>query len=308
MTMSADGRPGQRSPGSQQAAEINVRVFMHITYLEEKGRLADAFALADRVGFGGIELRGFDRFKEMSDAEYLFSVQGIAAGYPNLKITFNYGADFASEDESVRKEWERRIAAGLRPARDKLGADLVNLATGFIKDPGRKGGPEAAGSNVAKPWQWDAVAAHVGNLGRVASSLGMRIVLETHHGLIHDTAAATKRLLDTIGLDSVGANFDYGNMIMHPDAEGLAEALEMLKDRIYYLHVKNTMKCGGSWMRTFLEHGHIDHDKYFSIISKWEHLENLALECPRPGDRVYACERDMAYLRHKAREFNIELS
>jgi len=285
-----------------------MKAFMHITYLEAPGRMADAFALADEIRFGGIELRGFDEYGEMSDEKYVARVGQIAARRPNLIITFNFDGDFTNPDKPARIASQKRIAEQIERFKDAVGIEFINLRPGWITDPkGKIAVPDECGSNIAEKWQWDAVAEHTGELSCVAAKLGMHIALETHHGLLCDTPQTTCKLLDEIGCYNVGANFDFGNMIMHGDTPPLAESLEMLKDRIIYFHLKNTTRCPDGWVQTLLSSGDIDHDEYLRIISTWDHVENLALEFPRAGDGVYACGQDMAYLRGKAERFGMEI-
>jgi len=285
-----------------------MKAFMHITYLEAPERMADAFALADEVGFGGIELRGFDRLGEMSDEKYVARVGQIAARRPNLIITFNFDGEFTDPDKSVRLQSQHRIAEQIERFKDAVGVEFINLTTGRIIDPkSQDTAPDARGSAIAEKWHWGAVAEHTGALSCVAAKLGMHIAVETNHGFLHDGPRTTLKLLDEIGCYNVGANFDFANMIMHGDTPPLGESLDILKDRIIYFHLKNTTRCGGGWMPTPLADGDIDHDEYLRIISTWDHVENLALEFPRAGDGAYACMQDMAYLRGKAERFGMEI-
>src|SRR5207244_9445290 len=86
-----------------------------------------------------------------------------------------------------------------------------------------------------------ATAQHLRTAGQLAADLGVKISIEVHQGSIADNSTATLHLLDLVGLESVGANPDLGNIYWqfeYPEETSEA-AIVALAPRALYWHCKN---------------------------------------------------------------------
>ncbi len=279
---------------------------MHINYLEDEGKLEDAFNLADINGFHGIELRGFDRYDKMPDREYLELIRNIQKKHPGLDVTFGLCSQFTDNDENTREANAERIISQLKRMKDIFDLSFVNFTAGNVLDPEKEYDDFAnQGSGIAREWQWKVSAELMWKVAEAAASLNIQLAIETHPCYLHDTAEAAKKFLELIGHPNAGINFDYGNIFAHPRGETLADALNILKSHIFYFHFKNIIKVGNFCFGTFLDSGMIDHHKYLEIISDWSYNGSMALEFPACGDRILACRKDIEYFREKAGLVNL---
>src|SRR4030088_338851 len=128
------------------------------------------------------------------------------------------------------------------------GASIINSA--LVSPPTHPNGPGAGrqgeqvsqgASRTASEQDFVSMAEHLRTAGRTAADVGAKIAIEVHQGSIADNSTATLHLLDLVGLDSVGANPDLGNIYWHyehPDETSEA-AIVALAPRAVYWHCKN---------------------------------------------------------------------
>lgn len=77
-------------------------------------------------------------------------------------------------------------------------------------------------------------------LGRRAGEQGVALSLEMYEDTYLGTAAGCVALLDAVGLDNVGLNPDFGNIVrLHRPVEDWQRALELMLPHTNYWHVKN---------------------------------------------------------------------
>jgi sugar phosphate isomerase/epimerase len=74
--------------------------------------------------------------------------------------------------------------------------------------------------------------------GRLAANAGVRIAIENEPGYTAVSSRGLATLIDRIGLDNVGANWDPGNAF--PYDNGIDNAVTTLNDRIFNVHAKDT--------------------------------------------------------------------
>lgn len=80
--------------------------------------------------------------------------------------------------------------------------------------------------------------------GDYAAERDVKLCLETHFGTMTTTAARTAEILREINHPNVGALYDQANLAFFP-AEEYEEAIELLKDKIFYVHCKDLVYRGG---------------------------------------------------------------
>ena len=106
------------------------------------------------------------------------------------------------------------------------------------------------------------------------------------------------RLLAEIGSPAVGVNLDYGNIVAMPDQPALPELLDEAGDRLYYVHLKNSYGFKLSErIRASLAEGDVNHRQYLRLLKERGYTGPLCIEAPRPGDREWFAQEDLAYLR-----------
>lgn len=89
-----------------------------------------------------------------------------------------------------------------------------------------------------------ALARSMRECGDYAAERNVRLCLENHFGTMTTTATRTAQVLKEINHPSVGALYDQANIAFLP-AEGYEEAIDVQKDKIFYVHCKDLVYRGG---------------------------------------------------------------
>jgi sugar phosphate isomerase/epimerase len=272
-------------------------IYMHINYWERKGQLERAFELAKMNGYDGIELRmsgermGFDKAEDYRNA-----VCRLRDKYPGFGITFVMTMNFMTPDAAVRKaEAEKGIEFFLW-AEKNVGTKTFNAFTGSLS----RGTPpsfEVSGSGMATPEHYAWAAEGLTDVGKAIAGKGIRLALESHNNALHDIPVPIRRLLDMVKTDNIGVNLDHGNIILNEFGGGVPESIELLKDKIFYIHLKNMIVMGKRFYCTTLADGMIDHFEYLSCLKKIGYSGIITIEYPARGDHFSAARRDIEYLR-----------
>ncbi|MET0813406.1 MAG: TIM barrel protein, partial [Microbacterium sp.] len=88
--------------------------------------------------------------------------------------------------------------------------------------------------------QWDLAVTRFRELGRHASDVGLLVSLEMYEHTYLGSAASSVRLVEEIGLDTVGLNPDIGNLIrLHEPVEDWRAIAETTLPYANFWHVKN---------------------------------------------------------------------
>src|SRR5690606_26026876 len=111
------------------------------------------------------------------------------------------------------------------------------------------------GSAAATAEQWQYAAEGFKVLGKLASDLGFRFAFEAHMNYIHDLPAAAKKLVDLVDSPAVGVNLDYGNAVYFQKPPALKDTIEAMGDKLYYVHLKNSVGVEGKRLPTALSEG-----------------------------------------------------
>lgn len=280
-----------------------MKVLLHVNYHEGPGKmLEELFALAERNGCDGVELRWKYRFDDRTQAEYREEVVRLKHLHPDMDIVFGACVDFCRGDqETVEREISEFIEF-MAWAKAHCGSTLFNFFTGGLT---RKDTPyhefEVNGSGMAEEGDFERSAAGLRTVGDAAAKLGIRLALETHNNYLHDLVPACRKLMDMTNHPAVGLNFDQGNIALNPKGGTVDSFFEALSDKVYYAHLKNVQvvrgKNGGGYFITRLEEGCINQRRVMELLKK--HLQGgvIAIEYPCPGDSITAAKRDMNYLR-----------
>lgn len=286
---------------------LTIPCYMHVNYLENAGMsLAEICRHCAEAGYDGIELRDRDRSGEMSPQAYLETAVA-AAEAAGVAFTFGCRVDTTSEDEALRAQAITHLKSVLACA----GANqirTINLFAGMIRavEPMRSGEFQKFGSNVATEAQWQRTVTHMRQASDLAARHDITLCLETHMGYIHDLGRPTAMLIDRIDRPNVRANFDYGNIFLHPDHEGLDQELQLLKDRIAYVHLKNIVNLRQygtlAWLAAPLRDGDINNFMLLRKLFASGYQGILTLENTMQGDKRHLVREDLEYLKSLLRD------
>jgi sugar phosphate isomerase/epimerase len=190
------------------------------------------------------------------------------------------------------------------------GASVINSA--LVSPPTQPNGPGAGrqgeqvsqgASRTASEQDFVSMAEHLRKAGRMAADVGAKIAIEVHQGSIADNSTATLHLLDLVGLDSVGANPDLGNIYWHyeyPD-ETAEAAIVALAPRAVYWHCKNLRRIHiPDLRRSFFERvplpdGDIDYRFAVAAMQDAGYNGYFAVEGAQKGDQLSQDRRGAEY-------------
>jgi sugar phosphate isomerase/epimerase len=141
--------------------------------------------------------------------------------------------------------------------------------------------------------------------GQMATDAGVRISIEVHQGSIADNSWATLHLLDLVGMDSVGANPDLGNIYwQYEQPEETAEAaIVALAPRAVYWHCKNLRRVHipdlhrAIFQRVPLADGDLDYRFAVSAMLDAGYQGYLAIEGVQYGDQLTQDRRSLDYVK-----------
>ncbi len=289
----------------------NNNIIMHINYAEISGgnygkrTVDDVCRMAATLGYDGVEFRGAipKSLGDISFREYAEAISTAKKKYGLKEILFGIivaGASAADAEE--RKRSIDEAIEKVKIARELCETTICNTMATWIKSPfptSPKPGYEFLGSGVATREEWSMTVDAYQQIGKVLEELGVRFAFETHMGYVHDLPATAKKLVDEIGSPMVGVNLDYGNTVCFPTHPTLDESIELLGDKLFYTHMKNSVAIPGSSLRspTALAEGEINHRLYVEKLMEVGFEGPVGIEAPRPGDRVWYARNDLAYLQ-----------
>lgn len=181
-----------------------------------------------------------------------------------------YWGQFADLGEARRDTVER--ARSVIEACAVHGITLVNGSGGWLvhdPEPERWNADwRANGSAIATAADYERVADAYRELADLATPLGVRINIEIHPNTVHDTAAATARLLALIDRPGVAVTVDPSNAAALSEADRDPGVLDLLGDRATYFHVKNCTVAGGvADFNTDVDRGLVDNDRWLAAMA-----------------------------------------
>jgi len=262
-----------------------------------------ALRKAKKFGYDAVELsachwgwRQAEMVKHLDETVRL----GEAIGMPIGVVDF--GGDFLHADPTVRRQAVDNLADLIRRAAGH-GIKTVNGGCGTVV-PADPDAWNANGSAAAGPEHWERAAGCFRQVAEVAEQTGVMVTFEIHMNALHDTAAATVRLLESIGSSHVKAALDAGNMLPLQRAETGPEAVKLLGAHLGYVHMKNCklLPGGGADYAVPLGGGHIDFYAVLRALRETGFQGDYCIEYCGKGDATPRAEGDLAYLMGLLRE------
>jgi sugar phosphate isomerase/epimerase len=267
-------------------------------------------ALVQSMGFDGVEV-GVDEHADAAGARELAAELADAG----LSIVSVRGGGALAHPQSGAGA-RRRLECAIQYA-SWTGASIVNTALvsppTHPNGPGhqRQGEPVSQGaSRTASEQDFVSAAEQLRHFGKMAADAGVKISIEVHQGSIADNSWATLHLLDLVGLASVGANPDLGNIYWqyeYPEETSEA-AIVALAPRAVYWHCKNLLRIHipelhrSIFQRVPLPDGDIDYRFAISAMKDAGYAGYMAVEGGNLGDQLTQDQRSLEYARQIMRD------
>jgi sugar phosphate isomerase/epimerase len=275
-----------------------MQVLMHINYFERGYTLEQAFERARHHGYDGIELRWKDPETGRADGAYLDKAAALRDRYGMKHVVFGVGVNLVPESDSeIQAEMDLAVKF-INAAAGKLASNVFNMGAGSLVLEGAGYGEyDKHGSALADEALYERTARRLAEIADRTEASAAVLALETHNCYLHDLPEPTRKLLERTGRPRVTANFDMGNIILNSNGPSEKDSVEILKGRIGYCHMKNTVVFGKLSFRTLLEAGMIDNFLLVRSLLDAGFEGPWGIEYPARGDHNHACGKDIAYFR-----------
>ncbi|NLX07937.1 MAG: sugar phosphate isomerase/epimerase [Phycisphaerae bacterium] len=253
-------------------------------------QLIDQFEWFRKVGLDYVCGQFFAEMPGMLDpgiSEFeIVKIRATAGRYGLSYASFNGDGDFM-----VAKNVEKEIATCI---------ERIDKAVAF--------GPEVI--IVFAGWQDrsdDAVYAQVSaalkQIARHAARYNLTVALENHGGLT-TTAQQINRILDGVGEDNIGVNYDPANFLMY--GEDPFKALKGLKHPITFTHFKSLKRTDGKKAYCRIREGEIDYVPILKELAK-TYRGFYAIEYEEPSDVFAGSEDDLKSLKDLLTKAGVKL-
>ena len=281
---------------------MNNAIILHVNYVEQGQTIDEMCERATRWGFDGIEFRRKRSSAPQPAKEYLDAIAAAQDKHGLKRVIFGGpGPNLMLPDADARKQEVDEYVEFWRLAAPRFELDVSNTMCGSLLNPAAEADYadyRLHGSFIATDDHYARAAEGFRQVAAVIEELGVRLAFETHMCYLHDVPASAMKLVEMIGSPAVGVNLDYVNISCIPGQPSLAECIEILGDRLYYVHLKNHMALRtGAYVRCGLGEGDTNNREFLRLLKARGYDGPLCIEAPRPGDREWFAQQDLAYLR-----------
>lgn len=215
--------------------------------------IEEALAGIANAGFKSVELASVPGWTEHvrrdSDAEELASVKDLLNNYGLTAVSLAGHSDLVSEAGIAEFRKALNIAR-------KMGINYVTTSTG--------GHDASSGGSLDE--QRNHFLTNIRPLADEAAAAGITICLETHGGLLASGVIA-KKLIEDIGKENIGINYDPGNVIFYggvrPEEDIVSSA-----DAVKHVHCKDQIGGPGVWNFPTVGTGEVDFAAIFAELDK----------------------------------------
>jgi L-ribulose-5-phosphate 3-epimerase len=203
----------------------------------------EALAGIAEAGYKGVELSAVPGWTEHVDLDRdSGELRRQLEGYGLQPVSLS-----AHSDLTTNGGLEHGIKA-VRWAAD-FGIPIVNTAVG---------GHQSADENEAS------FLANIGALADEAERVGIKVGLEVH-GDIMASGAITLPLLEKIGRDSIGINYDTANVVFYSGDDAVDDVAKVA-DKLVHVHLKESKGGKGVWNFGQIGTGDIDFAGVLSVL------------------------------------------
>lgn len=260
---------------------------------------AEAARILSDQGWDGIEWRVTDQDSDgtvgfWSGNRATWPLTGLEESLPEIaRVTGGAGLEFSGIGGYTRADDHANVDRMLA-ATAELGARQVRITM-----------PRTDAGDYRELFQ--TTRDDLTRAARVASSLGVKALVELHHETITASASAAFRLVDGLDPEAVGVIHDLGNLVIEGQERTLS-ALQLLGPYLAHVHVKNVAWLPGEpepdgtvrWRHEWapLRTGTGDVEQYFRALHSfgydgWVTCEDFSTERPL-AERT---RDNLAYLR-----------
>ncbi len=281
---------------------MSLPIILHVNYCEQGQTIPQMCQKAVDWGYDGIEFRRHRRGEDETTESYLDNI-AKSADKSGLQYVMFGGPGFELMDanEGARTAQIEEGLAFYKMAVERVKLTVCNCMAGSLRNPDSSipyGEYDKQGSGIATEDHYGWAAEGYKRLGEQAVKLDFKLAFEIHMGYLHDLPGPTVKLLEMIGSPGVGANLDYGNMVYFPTPPpSIGETIEILGDSLFMVHLKNSVPRAGGRNPVGLGDGIINHREYLSLLKAAKFAGPICIEAPRPGDREWFAQQDIAYLK-----------
>jgi len=283
------------------------KIIMHINYCEQGQTLEETCEKAVSWGYDGVEFRS-KRFNVTEDFnEYLETIYKASKKYGLGYVLFGGGnPDVISDDPDIRDASLEYSEKFYPRAKEMFGFEVCNLFLGALLNPSKEI-PYAKfakhGSFIALDKHWERAEKGLKQLAVIAKNNDFKFAMETHPNYMHDCIEATMKLVKISGSENIGVNLDYINSNVVPGGMSIEDALEIIGDRLYYVHLKNIIKLSdGGRIRIGLGDGEYNNRHIIKELKETGYKGPICVEAPRQGDREWFAQQDLAYIKSVIRD------
>jgi sugar phosphate isomerase/epimerase len=128
-------------------------------------------------------------------------------------------------------------------------------------------------------------------LERCGKLYGLCFAVENHPAPNIENPADVKRL--TEGYSTIGANFDVG--IYNQQGYDVIAAAHLLKDKIFHVHFKDTMKGGTGCLP--IGDGDAPMGELIKLLQQWGYQHMVSVEFEYEGDPAPGLVKSLAYIK-----------
>lgn len=197
-----------------------------------------------------------------------------------------YWAVFTATDEAERKMWVDKVC-GVVDACVENGISFVNGAGGWLVGDGADWDRDwtANGSALAAPADLERVADCYRQVVGYAADRGVRVAVEVHPNTVHDTVAATARLVDLVDHDNLVVTLDPANAAPLSAADRDPAVVDLVADRVAYFHLKNYLpRDGGANFTVHAADGVLDNYRWLARLADLPGVTAVCVEYCGEGD------------------------
>jgi sugar phosphate isomerase/epimerase len=202
------------------------------------------------------------------------ALQGIAeAGYRAVELSAVPGWTEHVDLDGDQAELRRTLDGyGLEPVSLSAHSDLTTAdglehgikAVRWAADFGIPVVNTAVGGHQSADENESAFLANIGALADEAERAGIKVGLEIH-GDIMASGAITLPLLEKIGRDSVGINYDTANVVFY-SGDTPVEDIPKVADRLVHVHLKESLGGKGVWNFGEIGTGDVDFAEVLRLL------------------------------------------
>lgn len=215
--------------------------------------LEEALAGIAAAGFKSVELTSVPGWTEHvrrdAGAEEIAHVKDLLKAYGLTAVSLAGHSDLVSEAGIAEFRKALNIA-------QKLGISYVTTSTG--------GHDASSGGSLED--QRNHFLTHIRPAADEAAAMGITICLETHGGLLASGVIA-KKLIEDIGKENIGINYDPGNVIFYGGVRP-EEDIQTSADAVKHMHCKDQIGGPGVWNFPQVGTGEVDFATIFAALDK----------------------------------------